>query len=183
MAGNIVDLFHKDKIHGGNKTEECCYVVPVQWLSLKKHVGNNGKHYKGDAFLDDFQLNKRERTAITLEPNPVGRHLTTVFKECYSPGEHNDPYQRPVTRHTSLLKTQVPVPCKCHKDVAEAQKKYCINSVHNRIIESWLSMQISLPHPAGESLRWSSAYSLLFKFCLAKVHKYLSSENNFFVFL
>ena len=54
---------------------------------LERHIGNDGKHNEGDILLDDFQLNEREGPAIALKADSVGRHLTAVLKECYSPRE------------------------------------------------------------------------------------------------
>ena len=93
-------------------------MVPVEILMLEHDVGDDGKDGQGDAFLDDFQLYKVERSAIPLKSHAVGRYLTAVFKKCNAPRESNHTKQRPVVGYTRLLKTKVPIPSKRHEDVA-----------------------------------------------------------------
>ena len=51
----------------------------MEVLPLKHDVGNDCKYCKGDAFLNNFQLNKREWAAIADEAKTVSRHLTAIF--------------------------------------------------------------------------------------------------------
>jgi hypothetical protein len=93
-------------------------MVPLELLSLEEDVGYDAEHNEGDDFLYDFQLHKRERSAVFDKANPVGRHLTAVFEESDCPREGNDAEEWPVRRDAGLVELQVSVPRKRHKDVA-----------------------------------------------------------------
>lgn len=90
----------------------------MKLLSLKEDVGNDAENNEGDDFLYDFKLHQCEWAAVAHETYPVGRHLTTVFKEGDSPREQDDAQQRPVGGDAGLVELQVPVPSQRHKDVA-----------------------------------------------------------------
>ena len=60
-------------------------MIPMQMGALEHDVGNDTEHGQRDALLNDFQLDKIERTAIFDEAQAVGGHLTTVLKEGYTP--------------------------------------------------------------------------------------------------
>ena len=83
--------FHEDEIDGGYKTEKGGQMVPVQTLALKQAVGNDGKDNQRDAFLYHFQLHQCKRSSVSIKANPIGRHLTAIFKKGYAPRKHNDP--------------------------------------------------------------------------------------------
>ena len=93
-------------------------MIPMKLLPLEKNVGDDAEHNEGDDFLYDFQLHKRERSAVFDKANPVGRHLAALFEEGNCPREGNDAEERPVRRDAGLVELQVSVPCKRHKDVA-----------------------------------------------------------------
>ena len=44
-------LFHEYEIDGGDDAKEGSKVIPMQALALEHHVGYDGKHKQGDAFL------------------------------------------------------------------------------------------------------------------------------------
>ena len=96
-------LFHKHEIDGGDETDECGEVIPVQALSLEEDVGDDGEDDERYALLYHLELNQGEGTAVVYEPDAVGGYLAAIFEEGDSPTEHDDTYQGPVAAHASLL--------------------------------------------------------------------------------
>ena len=74
----------------------------MEVLVLEHDVGDDGKDGQGDAFLNDFQLNEVERSAVALEAHSVGWNLAAVFKEGDAPRESNHPYEWPVGTDSRL---------------------------------------------------------------------------------
>ncbi len=68
-------VIHKYKINGHDQTNCCSQMIPSQTFSLEKDHCKDGKNDKGDDFLNDFQLDKCERSAISLKAEPVARYL------------------------------------------------------------------------------------------------------------
>ena len=60
-------------------------MVPVQVGALEHDVGNDAEHGQRDALLYDLQLDEVEGTSILNEANTVGRYLTAVLQEGYTP--------------------------------------------------------------------------------------------------
>lgn len=99
----IILLFLENEIYCEDETEECCRMVPMEVLVLKHYMSHHCKDKQGYTFLNDLELNKGERSSIAFKTNSVSRHLTTILKECNSPGKGNDSNQRPIGRCTALL--------------------------------------------------------------------------------
>ena len=78
-------------------------MIPSERLSLEHDVGNDCEHDEADTFLHNLQLYQRERPAVSLEPDSVGRHLAAILKEGNAPREGNDAYQRPIAWNATLL--------------------------------------------------------------------------------
>ena len=93
-------------------------MVPMQALVLEHHIGNDGKDHERYTLLYDLELYEREGASVLNKPNAVGWHLATILEEGNNPRKCNNPNQRPVGTDTSLLQTKMPIPSKCHKDVA-----------------------------------------------------------------
>ena len=72
-------------------------MVPMQVLTLEHNIGNHSKDAKADAFLYDLQLYEVERTAIAIETNAVGWHLTAILKQSDTPRKGYNANQGPVT--------------------------------------------------------------------------------------
>ena len=123
-------LFHKHEIDGGDETDECGEVIPVQALSLEEDVGDDGEDDERHALLNHLELNQVEGTAIIDESNSVGRYLTAVFEEGDGPTECDDSDEGPVAAYARLLQFQMSVPCQRHEDVAQYEEQDCIYSVH-----------------------------------------------------
>lgn len=70
---------HKHKINRRNQTDECCDMIPVQRLTLKKERCKQRKDDKGYHFLNHFQLHQRERTSIADKSDTVGRNLAGIL--------------------------------------------------------------------------------------------------------
>lgn len=92
-------------------------MVPMQ-LCLEGYDGEHCEHSKGDDLLNDFQLHYVKRTAVILEPQPIGRHLQTVFEECHSPTESYHTDKRKRRKPVELLfHLQMSVPRHCHEHI------------------------------------------------------------------
>ena len=90
----------------------------MQVLTLEHYVGYYSKDTKADALLDDLKLYEIKRSAIALEPKTICRHLTAIFQEGNAPREENHSKQGPLRGYACLLQFKMPIPSKCHKDIA-----------------------------------------------------------------
>ena len=127
---NITSSLHKHKVDGGDEAAEGGEMVPVQALALEEDVGDDGEDDERHALLYHFELHEGEGAAVGLEPDAVGRHLTTIFEEGDGPTEGDDPDQRPVAADAGLLQFEMTVPCDGHEDVAQDEQQYGVQSVH-----------------------------------------------------
>ena len=96
-------------------------MIPVQSLSLKEDIGDDGEDDERYALLNHLELNQVEGTAIIDESDSVGRYLTAVFEEGDGPTEGDDTDKRPVAAHARLLQLEVSVPSQRHENVAQHQ--------------------------------------------------------------
>ena len=110
-------------------------MVPVEGLSLEQEVGHDGENRQGNHFLDHFQLDERERTAVLREAHPVGGNHKGVFKEGDTPGKEDDANEGPVVRHLHLLQFQVSVPGQRHEDVGTNQQEDSTDCFHGPFYE------------------------------------------------
>lgn len=78
-------LFHEDKPNGHDETDKCRKVIPMKRLATEKDGGKHDKDNKRDDFLYHLELHERERTAILVKPNAVGRNLHTIFYQRDAP--------------------------------------------------------------------------------------------------
>ena len=90
----------------------------MKLLPLEEHVCNNTEYNQRDNFLYDFELHQRERPSIIDKTDTICRHQKAVFYAGNQPREANYGNQGPVRRDAGLIEFQVPVPSKCHKDIA-----------------------------------------------------------------
>ena len=65
-------------------------MVDPKRLVLEKYQHENGEYGQGHGLLDNLQLPQIERSSILNESDPVGRHLTAIFKQGDSPAEKDD---------------------------------------------------------------------------------------------
>ena len=96
-------------------------MIPVQSLSLKEDIGDDGEDDKRYAFLNHLELHQIKRSAIIHETDAIGWHLTAILEEGNSPTEGDDTDKRPVAAHARLLQLEVSVPSQRHEDVAQHQ--------------------------------------------------------------
>lgn len=115
--------FHEYEVDGTDDEQESQNVVPMKTLPLKQNVGHDSEHAQADALLDDFELDKRERTSVADKAHPVGRHLTAIFKEGDAPGEDDDTHQGPSLADAGNLEAQMSVPSQCHKHIAQDEQQ------------------------------------------------------------
>ena len=90
---------HEENRH--HETNEGSQVVPAE-VVLENNDGEERKHRKRDALLDDLELNETERAAVAFKPDAVGRHHEAVFKESDRPGKKHDGVDRPSTEVDDL---------------------------------------------------------------------------------
>ena len=53
----------------------------MQVGALKQDVGDDGEDTQRDALLNDLQLYQIEGSAVALETNAIGGHLTAILEE------------------------------------------------------------------------------------------------------
>ena len=74
----------KNEINSGDEAEASDDVVPLD-VHVKGNHREEDKHHQGDDLLQYLKLHQRERTAITLEADAVGRHLQAILEKGNSP--------------------------------------------------------------------------------------------------
>ena len=94
----------------------------MEILVLEHDIGDDAKYGQRYSFLYHLELYEGERTAITLKAQPVGRYLTTIFKEGDTPWEGDHTYQGPVGANAVFLKAEMTIPSYRHKDITEYKK-------------------------------------------------------------
>ena len=62
-------------------------MIPVQSLSLKEDIGDDGEDNKRYAFLYHLELDQIKWPAIIHETDAVGWYLTAIFEEGNGPTE------------------------------------------------------------------------------------------------
>ena len=96
---------------------------------LEDKIGNDSKHHQRDAFLDDFQLNQVEGTAVVYKADAISRHLTAILEKGNHPRECYDQIKRPVGGNARLLEAQVAIPSESHEYIAHNEQQNCINTI------------------------------------------------------
>ena len=75
----------------------------MQMGALEHDVGNDAEHCKGNALLDDLQLDEVEGATIFYKAQAVGRHLAAVLEEGDAPGEDDYAEEGPVAAGARFL--------------------------------------------------------------------------------
>lgn len=96
-------------------------MIPVQSLSLKEDIGDDGEDDERYAFLNHLELDQIKRSAIIHETDAVGWYLTAIFEEGDGPTEGDDTDKGPVAAHARLLQLEMSVPSQRHENVAQHQ--------------------------------------------------------------
>ena len=78
-------LFQENKINSHDQANASGYMIPLQAYPFEKDQREKDKDHQCDDFLNNFQLHKTERSAVTFESQPVGGHLGTVFEKSDTP--------------------------------------------------------------------------------------------------
>lgn len=105
-------LFLKHKVHGSQNEGKRNEVIPPDGFFQVKN-GKEGKDGERNNFLDGFEL-KAGKTL--LFPDPVGRHLKTVFKKGNAPADKDDFPEGHVSEF------QVTIPGEGHECVGDDEK-------------------------------------------------------------
>ena len=124
-------LFHENEIDREYQTDGGGKVIPLQRFVVKGYRGKEREYGERDNLLYDFELDERERTAVSAKTDAVGGHLKTVLEKGDAPTEQNDRPQRPIFKKLELSQFQMSVPRECHKYIRYNQQQYGINSLHN----------------------------------------------------
>ena len=109
------------KIYSHHQAHHGSQMVPMKLLALKEHIGNDAKHQQGDNFLYHLELHQRERTAVPVKANAVGRHLAAIVEEGNEPRKSNHADQGPVGTDPCLGQFEMTIPSQCHEDIAHNQ--------------------------------------------------------------
>ena len=114
--------FFKNEIHGQDKEHKSYQVIQPETFIFKYKKCEEGKHYECDHLLDDFQLHQRERAAILLIPEAVGRDLGTIFKEGDAPADTDDSHKAELLKALHFSEFEMPIPGHCHKHIRQEEK-------------------------------------------------------------
>ncbi len=108
-------LFLKNKIHRQHQKHKSYKMIGAEGFVFENQGREKGKDQQRDHFLHYFQLPKRERAAVAVEPDAVGRHLKAILEQRNAPTESNNGRQAPITEKIHILELQVAVPRKGHE--------------------------------------------------------------------
>lgn len=98
----------------------------MESFALKEQRDDHREHDERNDLLYHFELNERERTAVVLYAETIGRNLTNILKQGDAPREEYDEYQRPMLADAGGLQFQMTIPGKRHKDVGADEQQYGI---------------------------------------------------------
>lgn len=119
-----------DKIDGQNEEQEADEMIPFQGLIFKEKQGKYGKHQQGDDLLGYLQLHERKWSAVFSIADSVRRDHEAIFEKCDQPAGQNNAEQTGFLKKFKVLKLQVAVPGKGHKNVGQEQKCDRGNTFH-----------------------------------------------------
>lgn len=136
-------LFFEYQINGGNQKHKSKQVVPFESLSFERNRTEHHKHHKRDYFLNNFELNEREWTSVSLKSNTIGRHLKTIFEEGYPPTDQHYTKQRECCKPRKLFHFEVTIPSEGHKHVRYYQQYDGDNgrNIHKRCINMYVNIE------------------------------------------
>ena len=96
-------------------------MIPLDGLSLEQEGDDDGEDGQGDHFLDDFQLQQVEGTAVAHEADPVGGDGEAVLEKGDAPRKQDNEDEGPSGGDFHLLKLEMTVPGEGHEDIREHQ--------------------------------------------------------------
>lgn len=123
-----------DKIHRQHQKNEPDKVVPFQRLVFEQQQGECGKYKQGDDLLRHFELDEGERPAVFFVTNAVGRHHQAIFHKSDQPTDEDEAEQAGFLEKLQMLKLEVSVPGKRHKNIGEHQEQNGIKPFHGRTL-------------------------------------------------
>ena len=93
-------------------------MVPANAFVVEEEQGKNGEDDQRDDFLNDFELQQGERTAVAHETVTVGRDLTRIFRQSQQPTDQNNDNERSIVCYDALfLQFHVTIPRKGHENI------------------------------------------------------------------
>lgn len=150
--------------HQKNKTHK---VVPFQGFIPEKDQSEAGEHQQCDYFLDYFELNQCERTAVFGIAHAVGRHHKAIFQQGDTPTGDYHAHDSGFLKKRQMLEFQVPVPGKSHEDVGANEEENSGETAHE--ITAYF----------GAILRFSGLTTSRFRFSAAASRQNLQSTPHF----
>jgi len=112
-----IRLFFEDEINGQHKESKAYGVIPAEGLAFEEQQRKAHEHRERDHFLDHFELDETEGTAVFPESEPVCRHLEKIFEERNSPADEHDADQSEVLKPFHFLEFEMSVPGEGHEGV------------------------------------------------------------------
>ena len=134
MLGNNFLFFEGEK-HGKQDENEGNDVVPAESFGLENGDDDDGEHGQGNRFLNDFQLDKVERTSVLHGSDAVGRNHERVFEQGYAPRHEDDQKERPILwGGDDFEQLELAIPSESHEDIGNDEEKDGINTFHDDAI-------------------------------------------------
>ena len=98
-------------------------MVPAEGLGLEDGDDDDGEHDEGDGFLDDFQLDEVEGSAVDDRADAVGGDHEEILDQGNAPRQQDDEDERPVFgRWDNLRQLELTVPSEGHENVGRDKK-------------------------------------------------------------
>lgn len=136
MVQSCLPSLPKNKIDRQHQKAEAYQVVPFECLVFEEQGGEKGKDHQGNDFLQHFEFDQGEGTAVFAEADAVGGHLKKVFEQSNAPADEYNGYQAEVVEPLHFVEFEVAVPSKGHEDVRKNQQAYGVKSFHRtRLVE------------------------------------------------
>jgi hypothetical protein len=101
-------------------------MIPMKRFTFEKQGGEYGEYHQRNDFLNNLELDERERSAIASETDTIGWYLKGIFGKSNAPRKQDDKIEWPTGYDFHLLQLEVAVPGKCHKDIRNDEEEYSI---------------------------------------------------------
>ena len=93
-------------------------MVPTESLGLENRDDDDCKYGQRNGFLDDFQLDEVEGSAVDGRADAVGRNHEGILEQGDTPRHKDDQKQRPILgTGDDFDEFELPVPGKSHENV------------------------------------------------------------------
>ena len=107
--------------HCQNDQAKTDKVVPFETL-FENNKGEQHKDDERNGFLNSFELNDIERSAIFFEANSVGRNLKQVFEKSEAPTDEYYRQKAEIFTPAHVFEFKMAIPSQCHKAIGNKQE-------------------------------------------------------------